>query len=95
MLTVILGKDVSVYMELMQDIIAFHVSEAYDRFLWIEGKLERLLKKQTNKQTNKKTKKLMLFGISEIDSLSSFRNAVFIIRFDRVPSLLPDGVVSF
>ena len=40
-----------------------------------------------NKQTNKK---LMLFGIREIDSLSSFKNAVC-----TVPSLLSDGVVRF
>ena len=92
MLTVILGKDVSVYMELMQDIIAFHVSQAHDRFLWIEEKLERLLKKKT---TNKQTKKLMLFGITEIDCLSSFKNAVFSIPFDRVPLLLSGVVVRF
>ena len=83
----------SVYMELMQDIIAFHVSQAHDRFLWIEEKLERLLKKKS--QTNKQTKKLMLFGITEIDCLSSFKNAVFTIPFDRVPSLLSGVVVRF
>ena len=38
----------------------------------------------------------MFFGISEIDSLSSFRDAVFIIWFGRVPrSRLSDGVTRF